>query len=247
MMKDLQSRLASLNNEQIAFEIQRLAAALGDGHTVVYPIPTPRVRFSQLPIELYWMQALPDLEAVYVQFNQVRDKKPGPTMVQFAASLKQAIDRDKPKNLIVDLRLNNGGKGSGWRPPGPFRLWPMVRPLVYFEMLTEGNRLFVVTGRNTFSSAQTYLNHVEAATNAVIVGEPSSSRPNSVGGETVTVLPWSGLQMSIANRFWQDSFPGDHRPWIPPHIPVTLSSEDYFANHDPVMATLEEVIRGGVR
>ena len=33
----------------------------------------------------------------------------------------------------------------------------------------------------------------------------------------------------------QDSEPTDRRPWIPPHLPVALSSRDWRENKDPVL------------
>ena len=103
--------------------------------------------------------------------------------------------------------------------------------------------LLVIIGRNTFSAAQNLINAIEMWTHAVFVGEPSSSRPNSVGEETSVRLPWSGLQLSISSRFFQDSAPTDHRPWIPVEIPVELSSADYFANRDPALEAILAVVR----
>jgi hypothetical protein len=50
---------------------------------------------------------------------------------------------------------------------------------------------------------------------------------------------------SVASRYFQDSDPLDERQWIAPDIPVRLSSDDYFANRDPVMAAVLEAISRG--
>tara|TARA_Y100000588_G_scaffold57715_1_gene55763 strand:+ start:88015 stop:88155 length:141 start_codon:yes stop_codon:yes gene_type:complete len=34
----------------------------------------------------------------------------------------------------------------------------------------------------------------------------------------------------------------DHRIWIAPHVPVTLSSKQYFNAHDPAMAAIHGII-----
>ena len=49
------------------------------------------------------------------------------------------------------------------------------------------------------------------------------------GEDTDVVLPWSGLGLSISTRYWQDSYPGDRRPWIAPDLPVPVRAADYFA------------------
>lgn len=83
---------------------------------------------------------------------------------------------------------------------------------------------------------------MERWTDAVFAGEPSSSSPNFAGEETGLVLPYSRVRGSISTRYWQDSDPGDRRPWIAPRIPVTLSSTDYFANRDPVLEAVLQLI-----
>ena len=137
--------------------------------------------------------------------------------------------------MVLDLRHNNGGD--------PDLLRPLVRALVHFDMESPSHRLFVIVGRNTFSAAQNLCNAIEQWTDAVFVGEPTSSRPNSVGEETTVRLPWSGLLLTISSRYFQDSAPTDHRPWIPIAIPVELSSAVYFANRDPALEAVLEVIK----
>lgn len=57
-------------------------------------------------------------------------------------------------------------------------------------------------------------------------------------------LPYSGTLANISWRYHQGSIlSDDHRLWIAPHVPVELSSEDYFANRDPALEAVLEVIR----
>jgi hypothetical protein len=100
----------------------------------------------------------------------------------------------------------------------------------------------VITARDTFSAAQNLLNRLERWTSPVVVGEPSSSRPNFVGEDTELELPWSGVFGSISSRYWQDSDPGDDRPWIAPAIPIALTAADYLAGRDPVLEALQRIL-----
>ncbi|MDA2914531.1 S41 family peptidase, partial [Acidobacteriia bacterium AH_259_A11_L15] len=181
----------------------------------------------------YWLKPLPDHSALYFQFNQVRDAE-GEKITEFAQRLWARLASRNIDNVIVDVRHNNGGNNSLVRP--------LVRVLVAFEMASPEHRIFVITGRNTFSAAQNFINHVERWTNAVFVGEPSSSRPNSIGEETNLRLPYSRILGSISTRFWQDSDPGDERAWISPDIPVVLSAGDYFSNRDPALEAILEIL-----
>jgi hypothetical protein len=92
-------------------------------------------------------------------------------------------------------------------------------------------RIYVVMGRNTFSAAQVFLARMNRETNARFAGEPSSSRPNFVGEESMVQLPWSGAIGSISDRY-HETIPGDTREWIAPSIRYDPSARDYFANRD---------------
>jgi len=182
----------------------------------------------------YWSERLPELDAVYFQMNQVQNAKSGPSIAEFAAKLRSELAESGASNLIVDLRHNNGGNN--------YLTFPVVRMAVWFEQAAPGRRIWVVTGRNTFSAAQNLANRLESWTDAIFVGEPSSSSPNFVGEETSVELPWSRLSGSISSRYWQDSDPGDERAWIAPDLPIALSASDYFANRDPVMEALAGIL-----
>jgi hypothetical protein len=174
----------------------------------------------------YWIRPLPEHAAVYLQFNQVRDAD-GESIAALAERLRATLKQERATRLIVDVRHNNGGNNSLVRP--------LVRALVEFEMGGADRRIVVLTGRNTFSAAQNFINRVEQWTDARFAGEPSSSSPNFVGEETNLLLPYSRLRGSISTRYWQDAMPGDDRPWIAMDIPVELRAADYFAGRDPVL------------
>lgn len=191
------------------------------------------------PDSNYRLVPLPESDAVYLQFSQVRDRVGGPTIAQFSDSLRQTLVATGARHLIIDVRLNNGGNNT--------LLDPLVRTLVWWEATDPGHRIFVITGRGTFSAAQNFINRVERHTGATFVGEPSSSRPNFTGEETTLVLPWSRVMGSISNRYWQDSDPGDDRPFIVPDIPIALTSADYFAGRDPALEAIAAMIDAAAR
>jgi hypothetical protein len=132
----------------------------------------------------------------------------------------------------VDVRHNNGGNLG--------LLDPFIEILRRFTADQPRGRLVVISGRNTFSAAQVFLSRAEHEAHAEVAGEMSSSKPNFVGEENVVELPWSGAIASISNRF-HETIPGDRRTGIEPTLRVSLASEDYFANRDPVLAA---VLRG---
>jgi len=218
--------LATLEGEEETLRVEG-----GDFELVRKLRPFP-LRAGEPPLWLsnvganYWMRPLPEDDALYVQFNQVRDA-PGESLAAFSDRLRTTLLDMEPARLIVDVRHNNGGNNTLVRP--------LVRTMIEYEMRSPEHRIYVLMGRNTFSAAQNFINRVERWTDATFVGEPSSSSPNFVGEENEIVLPFSRVHGSLSNRYWQDSDPWDDRPWIEPDIPVVLSAEQYLAGVDPVL------------
>jgi tetratricopeptide (TPR) repeat protein len=194
-------------------------------------------RYLQRVSDNYWFEILPDGKTVYLQFNQVFDE-PGNTIEQFAGKVRAALASSRIRNLIVDMRNNQGGNLNLFTP--------LLRSIITFEASRDGAGLYVITGRQTFSAAQVFVNELDRYTSAVIAGEPSGSRPNFVGESAPTTLPYSGLGMTISTRYHQTD-DQDQRTWIAPKIPVELSSADYFANRDPVLDAVLQVIRSHSR
>ena len=177
----------------------------------------------------FWMKPMSP-GTLYVQFNQVMDES-GHTLAQAAEELGKALADNKTGRLIIDVRHNNGGNSYLYRP--------IIDELIKWESVTPKGKLYVLTGRNTFSAAQNFIAQLDNRTRAIFVGEPSSSKPNFVGEENDIQLPWSGAIASISNRY-HENIPGDKRGWIEPDIRIDLTAADYFANRDPV---LERVLR----
>ena len=197
--------------------------------------PSPAAR-GEVPLYLrdvdrnYWLHSFSSHNAAYFQFNQVRDSA-DQSIAEFAGELRERLLSEPVAALIIDVRHNNGGNNT--------LFGPLLATVVAFEQSSAKNRIYVITGRNTFSAAQNFINRLERMTDAVFVGEPSSSSPNFVGEETDLLLPWSRLRGSISSRYWQDSLPWDARAWIVPALPVPPTAADYFASRD---AALEAVL-----
>jgi hypothetical protein len=217
-------RQVELTIEGGDFEIQRKLrpspAAIGETPLYLLQVGTN-----------YWLESLPDRAALYFQFNQVRDASDR-SIASFAEHLRERLVDENVTTLIVDVRHNNGGNNSLVRP--------LIRAMVEFELRDSEHQIFVITGRNTFSAAQNFVNRVDRWTDAVFVGEPSSASPNFVGEETNLLLPYSRVRGSVSTRYWQDSDPGDERAWIVPEIPVELTAVDYFSGRDPALEAILE-------
>ncbi len=200
----------------------------------------PKLKDKEQPLFLsktedpYWHKLIPENNSIYVQFNIVTQKETQ-SLKDFNIELRSQISKNKVQHLILDLRHNHGGNGS--------ILPPMLKTIINFEVMNPDGNIFVLMGRETFSAAQNLLTDITKYTDAILVGEPSGSKPNHIGEAGWFKLPYSGLMGLISTQFHQTSKAEDNRNWIAPHIPVGLSSTDYFNGNDKALNTIMEVIK----
>jgi len=181
----------------------------------------------------FWTQPLPDAEALYVQINGIADA-PDETFSAFASRLREEARAPDVLHLIIDLRHNMGGTSYLNRH--------LVRALVEFEMAPDKGEIYVLIGRNTFSSAQSLVTGIETLTDAIFVGEPTGSRPNFIGRVGQFRLPFSELSGFVSSEYSQETDAEDHRIWVAPDMPVGLTSTAYFAGEDPALAAVRRAI-----
>ncbi len=212
--------------------VRRLKGPLDPEQLPLKLIP-PRTVPARPPLYLarlkepFWLEPV-DRDLLYAQMNQCRDH-PGKTLDQFAREIDRAVRKGKPRDLVLDVRLNNGGNYEA--------TFAVARSLVAFRKSRADARLFVIMGRNTLSAAQDFIGLLDQLCEPIFVGEPSGSKPNHVGDDTEVVLPYSGILGSIACACHQTNF-RDARAWIAPRIPVALTSRSYFRQEDPAMEAI---------
>jgi tetratricopeptide (TPR) repeat protein len=194
--------------------------------------PSAAPLYLKKPSEPYYFESLPDAKTVYLQYNSVRNNRTEP-LSAFAVRLRKHLDENPVENLVIDVRHNGGGNS--------FLNRELIRTFVSFETEKNG-RIFLITGRNTFSAAQNFTNDVIRITNALVIGEPSSSRPFFIGESAGFTLPYSKVTGTISTRLHTvNAF--DQRVWIAPDIPVPVTAADYFANKDAALGAILDVIK----
>ena len=146
----------------------------------------------------YWSELIPENNMLYVQFNDVVNKGSS-SLEDFNLALRIQITDEQVDNLVLDLRHNSGGDGS-LTPP-------MIATMVFFEATKPAGKMFVLSGRNTFSAAHNLLVDITRLTNAIVVGEPSGSRPNAISESGWFNLPYSKLTGIVSSQFHQTSGP----------------------------------------
>ncbi|HEX8265666.1 MAG TPA: tetratricopeptide repeat protein [Pyrinomonadaceae bacterium] len=178
------------------------------------------------PENKFWYEYLPDKKTVYVQFNEVGNKK-DETLAAFSKRLFDFVDANPVEKLILDLRLNRGGNGELNRP--------FLLNIIKANKINQKGKLFAIIGRSTFSAAQFLVNDLEKFTNTIFVGEPTGSKGNHYGDSRRIYLPNSGITVRVSVYYWQAWHPTDSRFWTPPDLTAELAFEDYRLNSDPAL------------
>lgn len=183
----------------------------------------------------YWFEYLPEDRIVYMQYNEVYDRK-DESLEAFAGRMFGFVDAHPVAALVIDIRGNPGGNNS--------RNMSLLKGLIRSAKLQAPGHLFVLAGRGTFSAAMMFALDVEKYTNAIFVGEPTGARPNHYGDSRKVTLPNSGLTVRVSTLYWQYSDPRDDRDAITPQIPEALTSADDRAGRDPALDAVRAIVAG---
>lgn len=180
--------------------------------------------------EQYWYEYLGDRKILYVQYNAVQNKPEGESLADFWKRVFKFAEDNPVEALVLDIRWNGGGN--------LFLNDSLIASILASTKINDLGKLFVITGRNTYSAAASLVGKLDRMTNALFVGEPAGSSPNFVGENGMIQLPYSGLRASISSLYWQNTHAMDHRSWVGVNIPAEPTWELFIQNRDPAMEAI---------
>lgn len=211
-----------------------------EGKTVrqsVRPVEYPkyqseRVNVPSLPLyrqregEFYWSTFSEGV--CYINYNKCRDMEaPASSVSEFCDQLtKELTDNNKVDKLVIDIRHNSGGNSELFKP---FLQW-----LGKNKDLNQHGKLFVIVGRDTFSSASLNLFYLKYNTDAIFVGEPTGGKPNHFGEVKYLELRRSGLYVRYSTKFYH-LVDDDAQLSFVPDIECPVSFADYAGLLDRCM------------
>ena len=191
---------------------------------------TPPPLYRKYQKAIYAFEYLEQEKILYVAYNSCRMRKDKPFPV-FVKEVFACADAKPVEHFIIDLRNNGGGNSAIFTP--------MLQELKKREGLNQKDRLFVIIGRRTFSSAVLNAIQLRNQTQAVFIGEPTGGRPNHFGEVRMFMLKHSRLPITYSTKYFTTS-PEDTDSFYP-DIPVELSIQDFLNHHDPV---IEKILLG---
>jgi hypothetical protein len=175
-----------------------------------------------------WVRTLANGRAVFFGYNAVVPPSPA-----FVRRLERLVKGKAVRRVIVDVRLNGGGDNT---------TYGSLTALFRSSAVNKRGKLYLLTGRATFSAAANFAAEIDRDTRAVIVGEPTGGGVEAYGDTFPVLLPTTGWTVHIAARYHErKKSPTDRRLAVEPDVPIDLTSADYFAGRDPV---LERALKG---
>ncbi|GAA4278698.1 hypothetical protein [Aquimarina mytili] len=176
--------------------------------------------------KIYFYEYLTKHKTVYVRHSRVRNDQ-SETMEAFYKRVFEFIEDNDVEKLVLDVRLNGGGNN--------YLVKPIITGIIETEKINKKGKLFVITGRRTFSACQNFVNRLDSYTNAIFVGEPTSENVNFYGDAKPVQLPNSKMKIMLSFAWWQDKEPWTNDAWLAPQLSVDMSFDEYENNEDPVL------------
>ncbi len=147
---------------------------------------------------------LKDAQAVYVNFRWYPRR---PEFSGFSKELFDFIDKNPVEKLVIDMRHNGGGDFTRGRDY-------FVKQIKERKKFLERGRLFVITGRVTYSAGMANTADFKNDLGAFLVGEPTGARPNGYQENRGVGLPNSHLWLSYSIELYK--FAASDTPGILP-------------------------------
>jgi hypothetical protein len=191
----------------------------------------------------YWSQYLAKERLYYIQFNRSGNAPNGEPFAGFGNRVLTGLQAEPVKKLVVDVRFNTGGNLDVAREFTE-RLAALARE--------RKIKIYVITGRATFSAGLYHAMQLRQLANAILVGEPAGDELDFWAEGGNLLMPNSRLTLHYADRF--HSYSIEEKPEMrqfihnfsdlsvvksTPDIPVEMSASHYFAGRD---LALEAVI-----
>jgi len=165
---------------------------------------------------------------LYFNYNKCEDdtKKP---FEAFNDSLFTEIEKQKPKHIIIDLRMNGGGNSAV--------LEPFIEKIKNNQLNKKG-KIFVLIGRATFSSAIMNAIKLKKETKAILVGENTAGTINHYGEVRAFNLPNTRLQVNYSTQYWEN-WKGHDGPLVP-EVKISRNLSDLLKGNDKVLTYVME-------
>ncbi len=158
-----------------------------------------------------------------LQFGKAENAEKMPTFASFEEKIFRTLTYESVKKIVFDIRLNGGGSS----PQGT----ELIEKLAAHLRKNPDIKLYVIIGRNTFSSAILNAMDFKRLTNAIFIGEETSGKPNHFGQVQNFKLPNSGIAVTYSTKYFKRT--DDDSNSLKPDVLFETSYSDFLNGIDP--------------
>ncbi|MDY0781464.1 S41 family peptidase [Tenacibaculum sp. IB213877] len=201
------------------------------------------VSMKEIPLYLknerkyFWSHYLTPENIYYIQYNKCYSKEVEeqygnpkkatnlPSFKQFSNHVFSDLKTKEIDKLVFDMRFNPGGNS--------LQGTEFIKKLSEFKHLNQKGKLFVVIGKHTYSSAILNTLGFKNYTNATIIGEETSGKPNHFGEVKTFRLPNSNLKVYYSTKYFKKVDNDVHT--IIPDVKINTTFSDFINGTDPTL------------
>ncbi len=158
-----------------------------------------------------------------LQYGKAENAEKLPTFASFEEKIFRTLTYESVKKIVFDIRLNGGGSS----PQGT----ELIEKLAAHLRKNPDIKLYVIIGRNTFSSAILNAMDFKRLTNAIFIGEETSGKPNHFGQVQNFKLPNSGIAVTYSTKYFKRT--DDESNSLKPDVLFETSYSDFLNGIDP--------------
>ncbi len=173
----------------------------------------------------YWSDLIGENKTLYFKYNSCRERK-DLSIDAFIEKVMHQIESPEVDRFIVDLRNNLGGNST--------LLEPLIEKIKKNEKINKEGALYVILGRDTFSSALLNAYAFKNKTKAIFLGEPSGGKPNCYGEVQSFKLNNSKVEIRYSTQYYKLIKSNKVRSFFP-DVEMRVTFQDYLDNRDPCL------------
>ncbi len=148
-----------------------------------------------------------------------------PSFDEFKEKVLAKLSNEKIDKVIFDVRFNKGGSS--------YLAESLIDQIALDDNINQDGKLFVIIGKDTFSSAIFNAIYFKNNTNAILIGEETAGKPNHYGNIGVFTLPYSNIDIVYSKNYY--TLTEENLNSLIPEIEVKETFNDYKEGIDPAL------------
>lgn len=211
-------------NNRVSFKPDSLAFNVKNEKLFFTDWYSPEEKIYHLLYNKCWSKELE------LQYGNKENAEKMPSFKEFEDKAFHILENKLVEKVIFDLRYNGGGNSQ----QGTLFIEKLAK-------LLENNpetKVYVVTGRATFSSAILNAMDFKRLTNAIFVGEETAGKPNHFGEVKKFQLPDSKLEVNYSTKYFKRT--NEDVRTFAPDVLIEMSFSDLTKGIDPVYEWIKQ-------